>query len=55
VGAQDCFFAPPKLAAASRTRLGALLDIIEGAGHLTVEEEPAAIADLILNNPSPGS
>jgi pimeloyl-ACP methyl ester carboxylesterase len=53
VGAHDCFFPPRKLAVAAQDRLDARLIVMDGVGHLTVEEEPAAIADLILHNPSP--
>ncbi len=48
VGAQDCFFTPAKLAIAAQTRLGARCDIVPGAGHLTVEEEPRLVAQLIV-------
>ncbi|MFD7511976.1 alpha/beta fold hydrolase, partial [Streptomyces sp. NPDC059853] len=43
-GRHDAFFPPPALSAAVRDRLGTECRVVEGAGHLLLDEEPAAVA-----------
>jgi pimeloyl-ACP methyl ester carboxylesterase len=47
VGAADCFFPPGPLAAAVESRLGVGVTVVPGAGHLLVDEQPAAVARLV--------
>lgn len=42
-GAEDCFFPPPRLAPVVRDQLGVELEVLPGAGHLTVEEAPGEV------------
>ena len=46
-GAQDCFLQVPPLAGAVRTKLGVDRDGVEGAGHLTPEDQPGRIAEAV--------
>ncbi|MFE7598484.1 alpha/beta fold hydrolase [Streptomyces sp. NPDC057494] len=46
-GSHDVFLPMNRLRPAARTRLGVDLDVIDGAGHLVVEEHPAALAALV--------
>lgn len=43
VGAEDCFFAPQRLRPVVRDRLGVEVDVLDGSGHLAVDEEPGAV------------
>jgi pimeloyl-ACP methyl ester carboxylesterase len=44
-GDQDCFLPVPPLAAAARAKLGAEVDVVTNAGHLTPEDQPARVAE----------
>ncbi|MCX4986601.1 alpha/beta fold hydrolase [Streptomyces sp. NBC_00572] len=46
-GEHDVFLPPRRLEDAVRRRLGVELGIVEGAGHLVIEEEPDLLADLV--------
>ena len=46
-GDQDCFLPVAPLAAAVRAKLGVDLDVVEGAGHLTPEDQPARVAQAV--------
>ncbi|MGW8356882.1 alpha/beta fold hydrolase [Streptomyces wedmorensis] len=46
-GSHDVFLPLKRLRPAARTRLGVDLDVIDGAGHLVVEEQPTALAALV--------
>ncbi|MEU6975462.1 alpha/beta hydrolase [Streptomyces sp. NPDC046371] len=46
-GEHDVFLPPRRLEAAVHRRLGVELGVIEGAGHLVIEEEPDLVADLV--------
>lgn len=48
VGAEDCFFVPQGLRPAVRDRLGVQLDVVDGAGHLLVDEAPQSVVDVVL-------
>lgn len=48
-GEQDVFLPPRKLGPAVRTKLGAELGVIAGAGHLVIEENPEYLAELVSN------
>ncbi|MCC3763484.1 alpha/beta hydrolase [Glycomyces sp. TRM65418] len=46
-GAHDRFLPPARLAPATRAKLGVDLQVIDGAGHLVVDERPEEVADLV--------
>ncbi|MGW1511205.1 alpha/beta fold hydrolase [Streptomyces sp. NPDC002394] len=46
-GSHDVFLPLKRLRPAARTALGTDLDVIDGAGHLVVEEHPTALAALV--------
>ncbi|UCM91425.1 alpha/beta fold hydrolase [Streptomyces marincola] len=57
-GRHDAFFPPRVLAPAVRDRLGAGLRVVDGAGHLVLDEKPATVAEMVnelhaaVNGPS---
>jgi pimeloyl-ACP methyl ester carboxylesterase len=49
VGQDDVFFPVTELREACRTTLGHDLQVVPGAGHLLVDEEPVLVADLVTS------
>ncbi|MFE4620115.1 alpha/beta fold hydrolase [Streptomyces sp. NPDC056747] len=48
-GEHDVFLPPRRLRAAVHRTLGVELGVVEGAGHLVIEEQPDRIADLVAH------
>ncbi|MGW6563932.1 alpha/beta fold hydrolase [Streptomyces sp. NPDC054975] len=47
VGSDDVFLPPARLAPAAEHRLGVDLRVLDGAGHLVLEQSPERVADLV--------
>jgi pimeloyl-ACP methyl ester carboxylesterase len=47
VGEDDCFFPPERVDRVAADRMGIHVDVLEGLGHLAVEEAPERVAALI--------
>lgn len=45
VGEHDCFFPVERLRGPAESRLGAAVDVLDGLGHLAVEEAPERVVD----------
>lgn len=44
VGGHDVFFPPARIAGPAREHLGAAVEVVDAAGHLLVDQEPALVA-----------